>query len=213
MPCECGAVGLDEMFGEKRAQRDAKRYRSHGIEKRSLRLIDAIAQDTPIAGATVLEGGSGVGGLSLTLLQRGARRAFIVDASPAAMATARVLAEERGVADRLEPIVGDFALIDPLPADVVVLDRVVCCYPDWASLLRAARTAAQRTIGLVYPRDAWYSYAGVAAINAAQALLRRQFRVHVHPVERMLGSLKDAGFLPRVVGHAGIWEIAVATRG
>ena len=38
-------------------------------------------------------------------------------------------------------------------ADVVTLDRVICCYPDMEALVGRSAERALRLYGLVHPRD------------------------------------------------------------
>ena len=107
-----------------------------------------------IAGATVLEIGGGVGEIHLELLRRGAERAVNLELSPAYDAEAARLASEAGVQDRVERRLHDIA-VDPeaiAPADVVVLHRVVCCYPDYERLLGAAAAHARRALVFSHPR-------------------------------------------------------------
>src|SRR5690606_10263617 len=126
---------------------------------------------------------------------------------------ARTLAEEYGVAHRMSGVVADFAHMDDDSVhDLVVLDRVVCCYPDWRALLEAAADRASRAIALTYPREAWWTRFGVSAGNAVLWLGRRHFRLHVHPPAAMHALLRTRGFAPRVAGRVGIWEICLAPR-
>src|SRR5207248_507534 len=82
-----------------------------------------------LQGQSVLELGCGLGGLSLTMLSRGAARATGVDLSPVAINEASRLAREAGLGDRASFSVGDAAQVELSTADVVVLDKVICCYP------------------------------------------------------------------------------------
>lgn len=201
------------MFGERFARREALRFRSRGLPERAERLIEAVRPLVQFHEATVLEGGAGVGGISIELLRRGVRQATVVDAIPAAIRTARQLAEEYGVTHRMSGVVGDFAEMDDETVhDLVVLDRVVCCYPDWRALLEAAATRASRVIAFTYPRSAWWTRCGVSAGNAALWMMRRRFRVHVHPPDQMHALLRSHGFAPRVTERLGAWEICVAPR-
>ena len=88
----------------------------------------------------MLDIGGGIGAIQLELLAAGASRAQAVDASEAYVETARAEAERRGYGDQTTARVGDFVELAPSiePADVVTLDRVVCCYPDVDALLGAA---------------------------------------------------------------------------
>lgn len=166
MACDCLNAGLDDVFGERFARREARRFRKHGLPRRAQRVIEVVRPLVRFHEATLLEGGAGVGGISIELLRRGIRQAVVVDAIPAAIRTARQLAEEYGVAHRMSGMVADFAhMEDDTVHDLVVLDRVVCCYPDWRGLLDAAASRASRTIAFTYPRTAWWTRLASSAGN------------------------------------------------
>ena len=213
MSCHCARAGLGDVFGERTARLDARRFRRHGLARRADRLIEGIRRAVPFHDALSLEGGAGVGGLSIELLRRGVQRAVAIDAVPAAVRMARSLAEQCGVAGRLDARIGDFTELDDDESfDIVVLDRVVCCYPDWRALLEAAATHARAVIGFTYPRDAWWTRAAVGLTNGGLRAMRKRFRLHVHPPEQMHTLLRASGFLPDVTGHEGAWELCVARR-
>ena len=117
-----------EPFTEKLAKRDLRRLRRRGLDPTTVALVDAVA---PGAG-TVLEIGGGIGALHLELLRRGATRATNVELSPAYEGAAATLVEEGGAEEHVERRVLDFTRDAELvePADVVVLNRVVCCSPE-----------------------------------------------------------------------------------
>jgi magnesium-protoporphyrin O-methyltransferase len=214
MPYDCCAVGLDEMFDDRIAKHEAKRFRKKGLPVRSRRLLKAIESRLPLDGVTAREVGAGVGGFTITLLQRGVSKASIVDAVPIYVSTARALAAEYDVADRLDLEVADYVVrAAGLPdVDLVVMDRVVCCYPVWHDLLRAASDDSLRVLALSYPRDAFWVRFGVAAINLLQRLRRQTFRVFVHPPHEMHRLLREQGFSTEIVSHRGVWELAIAVR-
>src|SRR6266508_3431844 len=66
------------------------------------------------------------------------------------------------------------------PADIVTLDRVICCYHDMPALVGRSSAKATRLYGLVYPRDTWWVRAGLQAENALLWLQRTPFRVFTH---------------------------------
>jgi SAM-dependent methyltransferase len=214
MACDCAGVGLDEIFTERQARRDARRYARRGLPPRARRLVRAIEARHPIKDARILEIGAGVAGLSIELLLRGARSATAIDASPPSIARARELAVARGVDDRLRIIEGDFtALADHIDdADIVILDRVVCCYPEGPALLALAARHARAVVAISYPRRAWWTRAFFSAANLGQTLLRRRFRLYLHPPARLHREVAAAGFSPRVVGWYWPWELCVGGR-
>jgi 2-polyprenyl-3-methyl-5-hydroxy-6-metoxy-1,4-benzoquinol methylase len=210
----CGSLGYDEVFNARSARRELRRFRRRGLGMRARRLVRAIAAATPLRDGTALEIGAGIGAVTVTLLERGVQTAEIVDAVPAFVAAARENAAHRGLADRLTVRAGDFAA-DPgayADADVVVLDRVICCYPELPRLLSPAAQHARHAIALTYPRDRWWVRRIVHLLNGAQRLFRRRFRMVLHSPDDVRRLLVEAGFTPRVAGHAGLWEILVAGR-
>ena len=213
MSCSCSTSALDEIFGERTARREARRFKRRGLPPRGLALIEALRSVCPFHGATLLEGGAGVGTLSIELLRRGMDRAVIVDAVPAAARTARSLAEDFDVASRFEARVGDFAtLADDTAYDIVALDRVVCCYPDWQALLSSAADRARRAIVLSYPPDRWWSRLFVRCANTGMRIGRREFRLHLHAPGAMHAYLESRGFDVARIAHSGTWEICVLRR-
>jgi SAM-dependent methyltransferase len=158
-------------------------------------LIEGVSEAGQIAG-TVLDIGSGVGALTLALLDRGATSAIAVDASTAYISAARREAAQRGRADEVRFVQADFVEASTRipPARIVTLDRVVCCYPAYEPLLGAAVAHAEWCLALSYPRDAWYVRAGMMLDNALRRLARKSFRTFVHPVGKIEETITRAGF-------------------
>ena len=198
------------MFSAKQARRDARRYRSRGLGETSRDLVE-LAGD--VSGASVLEVGGGVGAIELELLAAGAARATDVDLSGEYEEEARKLLAERGLSDRVERRVGDFVTEPVEPHDIVVLHRVVCCYPDVDALVGVAASRAQRRLLLTYPQERWLPRAGIRAINVFMRLSGSEFRVFVHPVARMSAAAGQKGLELRECRRRGIfWESAVFER-
>ena len=66
------------------------------------------------------------------------------------------------------------------PADLVALDRVICCYADMAALVGRSAALARHRYGVVYLRDTWVGRLGVTLENAWLRLSRSPFRTYVH---------------------------------
>jgi 16S rRNA G966 N2-methylase RsmD len=162
-----------------------------------------------IEGATVLEVGGGVGEIQIELLKRGAARAVNLELSQAYEEEATRLLREAGLDERAERRLHDIAA-DPVavdPADVVVLHRVVCCYPDYERLLGAAADRARRLLVFSYPPRNAGSRLIIAAQNLLFRVLRREFRTFAHSPSRMVGVLEDHG-LRRAFDHRPlVWQI------
>ena len=145
------------MFDALSARRELTAYRRSGPTGSTRRLIDAI-KAAGVEGASVLDVGGGVGVVGFELLAAGAERLTDVDAARAYVALARREAKRRGLEERATFHHGDFVgLADEIEAaDIVTLDRVVCCYGDWAALVGRSVEHARRIYGLVYPNDRWW---------------------------------------------------------
>jgi magnesium-protoporphyrin O-methyltransferase len=194
------------------ARRDARRYRRRGLDKVSRRLTEAVLA-RGVAGASVLEGGGGVGAIQIELLEAGAAHATNVELSAAYDGEAAALLRERGLDDRVERRVGDFVTADPPPADVVLLNRVVCCYPDHRALVGLAAARAGRVLALTFPRDRALTRTGFRAINLFLRARRCGFRTFVHPVAEILDAARAEGLHPVVLERSGpIWHVAVLER-
>ena len=211
--CSC-AVGNE--FGEGSAARDLRTYRRVGPDRTTRWLIEGLrgGPDAPVDGLTVLDIGAGVGAVHLELLRAGSSRAVDVDGSPAYVAVAREEAARQGVAERVAYEGGDFVELAPAvePADLVALDRVVCCYPDMRALVSLSCARARRRYGLVYPRDSWWIRTGGAAMNALFRLTRRRLRFWVHRTADVEAVIDAAGLRPAFRRTGIFWQVAVFER-
>jgi magnesium-protoporphyrin O-methyltransferase len=200
-------------FSSKEAENDLRRYRRQGPDGTTRSLIDAITA-AGIEGATILDVGGGIGAIQLELLAAGAAKATSVDASEAYVAVARAEAIRRGLADRTDQRIGAFEVLAPVldAADVVTLDRVVCCDPDLPGLLGAAAGHARRMVGLVYPRVTWWNRLAARGMAAWSWITRDTTRWHLHPVEDIDAILRRAGFERRDVSRTLLWHVALYTR-
>jgi 2-polyprenyl-3-methyl-5-hydroxy-6-metoxy-1,4-benzoquinol methylase len=204
----CASRDYEKLFGRRTAAHDARRYRKRGLTRSALELV-ALAGD--VREASILEVGGGVGSIELELLAAGAARATNVELSGEYEQEAAKLLDERGLADRVERRVGDFvedaAGIDP--HDVVVMHRVVCCYPDADALVGAAAERARRRMVLTYPRERALTRTGARVVNAFLRLSGSGFRVYVHPFDRIVAAAaRHRLLLERREANGAIWESA-----
>jgi 2-polyprenyl-3-methyl-5-hydroxy-6-metoxy-1,4-benzoquinol methylase len=209
----CDPRGCDRFFGRRFARRMAHRYRTRGLDKTAQQIVGFLV-DRGIDGATVLEIGGGVGEIQLELLRRGAARSLNLELSSAYDAEATRLFESAGLLERAERRLHDIA-VDPEgvePADVVVLHRVVCCYPDYERLLGAAADHARRLLVFSHPPRNLASRALAATENLVFRARRMQFRVFTHPPAAMLDVLAARGLRPAFEHHGLVWQVAGVER-
>ncbi|MBX0331474.1 hypothetical protein K2Z83_27865 [Oscillochloris sp. ZM17-4] len=214
MSCCHHCRDAENMFDRRDAARQLERYRRRGPEGTTRILLDAL-REAGVAGASLLDIGGGVGVIHHELLRAGAAGAVDVDASSAYIAAARGESERQGRAGQVSYLHGDVvAMADGIPqAEIVTLDRVVCCYPDMPALIGVAATRATRLLGLVYPRDDWWVRAGVRVLNAGLSLQRTAFRVFCHPTAEVDAAVRRAGLSRRLQRASGPWQVVVYERG
>lgn len=209
MPCNCCEIE-NNTFGEDRAKIDIRDYRKHGPANQTKLILEAV-RSLGLKDAALLDIGGGIGAIHHELLNDVAREATHVDASSAYLKEAKAEAARRGNTERVKFIHADFTdVASDLPqADVVTLDRVVCCYPDFRSLLKAAADHSRSALALTYPREIWYLQFGLGCVNFFQRLRKDPFRVFLHSVSEIESLLKQEGFAKTSVRRLFVWEMAL----
>jgi hypothetical protein len=92
------------------------------------------------------------------------------------------------------------------------MHRVICCYPDHASLLRAATKHARRLLAFSYPRDRWYIRAWLSLQNIGREVAGSGFRTFVHSPMAMDRLLSQDGFRRVHRARTFAWSIDVYLR-
>jgi predicted TPR repeat methyltransferase len=213
MPCECCKI-TNEHFSKDTAESDLREYRRKGPANHTRLILEAV-RSLKLKGASLLDVGGGIGVIYHELLADTAAQATHVDASSAYLATACEETSRRGNADRVEFVHADFtdAAETLAPADVVTLDRVVCCYPDFRGLLKAAAGRSRRALAMAYPRDGWHIKIVMSLLNKFQQISRNPFRVFVHPIAQMDALLNAEGLHCVSLRRLFVWEVALYERG
>lgn len=212
MDC-CDPSVYDDHFDAQRARQQLRRYRRDGPRGWTSRLVAELSAGG-VAGLTVLDIGAGVGAVHHALLAGGAASAVDVDASGPYLEAAQGEAARRGIADRVTYLKGDaVALGDAVPeADLVALDRVVCCYPNMERLVTVAATRTRRRLGLVLPRDDAWIRAFIALENRVAGLGRRPLLTYVHRTAAITEVAASAGLVPASAHRGRIWQTLVYER-
>ncbi|MCB8945975.1 MAG: class I SAM-dependent methyltransferase [Ardenticatenaceae bacterium] len=209
--CQC--QGIEQVFDPGLAEGDLKAYREDGPKKTTVFLLTALKQ-AGVKGLTLLDVGGGVGIIQHELLPAGVTTAVHIDASTAYLAASQAEAKRRGHFERVTYQHGNFAdLADGLAtADIVTLDRVICCYHDMPSLVHAAASKANTYIGLVFPRDTWWLRAASRLPNFGLWLFRNPFRIFVHATDAVDAILRQYGFERRLHKRTFLWQTMLYVR-
>jgi magnesium-protoporphyrin O-methyltransferase len=206
MECDGHCQGIEVKFDRQYVAKKLDKYRRNGPKKTTLALVEAL-QAQNVSGSTLLDIGGGVGDIQHALLQSGATSAVDVEASSAYIEACKAEAELQGHAQRIHHFQGDFVALakEIEPADVVTLDRVVCCYPD-ANLVSPQPTNP-RLLRLPRTND------GRIAIAICNLLLvAGSFRNFVHPNRAVETLVSERGLHLQSARAMGVWNVLVFSR-
>jgi magnesium-protoporphyrin O-methyltransferase len=210
----CGSCqSYQSIFDEKHAANDLRRYRKSGPDKTTRLLLDALKAED-VRGASVLDVGAGIGVVQNELLAEGARSATHVDATTANIRAAKEEATRQGHTDRVTFLQGDFVALAPeIPkADIVTLDRVICCYPDMEQLISTSASRSGRLYGAVFPRERWFSKLIIALENTFRRVRGSGFRSYIHPVRAIDQAIRRQGLSLRATRDTLVWRVVVYSR-
>ena len=209
--CQC--QGIETYYNRKTVAKDLEKYRKDGPDKTTRILIDVLKAED-IKGSTLLDIGGGVGAIQHELLTAGVSKAINVEASKAFIEAAKEESERQGHADRVNHYHGNFVdLASSIPqADIVTLDKVICCYHDVQALVGLSSSLARRFYGVIYPEDTWRSKIEFALENFVHWIQRSSFRVFVHPTMVIDTMLRENGLEQVFYRKAGIWQIVIYSR-
>ena len=209
----CSPKGYRWVFSERSARSEARRYRRKGLDATSRRIFEFL-KGQGVDGRTVLEVGGGIGAIQIELLKAGAARAVSVELTPTYEEEATALLREAGLAERVERRVADFATAGAAVegADIVIMNRVICCYPDMPRLAGAASDHARQLLVMSFPRRTWWMRIGLGMANAMFRVMRREFQIFLHPPKRILATSEEHG-LRTVLDDSGVfWTVAALRR-
>ena len=212
MPCNCCEI-TDSAFSEEEARSEIREYRKKGPAKTTRLILNAI-RSLDLQNADLLDIGGGIGVIHHELLVDVARAATHVDASSAYLKEAKQETARRGHTGQVTFVHADFTdVANEIPgAEIVTLDRVVCCYPDFRGLLNAAAAHSKGALALSYPRETWYMRIFVKVSNFIQRLRKDPFRVFLHPVIEMDDLIQRQGFERITLRKLFGWEVVLYHR-
>lgn len=202
---------LNGIFGRRYMDRDAESYLKNGLDPHSQRLIRPLIENNKeVSPLSVLEIGFGAGQIHQELLQRGiADRVVGVDVSEAGVAAAQRNAAKLGLGEKIDYYTQDFAQRkdEHERADVVILNKVICCYPYLDRLLGSAVTKVNRYLVLCAPQDVWWTRSGHWAADKFMAILRSKYRFFLHPQKEIDRLTADADLRPISIENRSIWRM------
>jgi 2-polyprenyl-3-methyl-5-hydroxy-6-metoxy-1,4-benzoquinol methylase len=210
----CPDDGYGDTFGSGFSRCVARRYRRRGLDATAARMVEFVVEQG-VDGASVLEIGGGVGGIQVELLRRGAARSTNLELVDSYEQDALALAQAAGVADRMTRRQLDIA-VDPDAVeayDVVLLHRVVCCYPDYQRLLGAAASHARRVLVFSHPPRNLVSRAMFGGENAVRRAQHNAFRAFVHDPDQLVAAAERGGMRTTYRHRGFAWQVVGLTSG
>jgi magnesium-protoporphyrin O-methyltransferase len=209
----CGCDEFASIFDRRNAEGDLRRYRRQGPDRTTAILLELLRAEG-VEGASVLDVGGGIGVIDQELLRSGAGRATLAEASAASLAVAREAAGEAGLAERMAFVEGDVVRRAEAieAADVVTLDRVICCYRDVEALVSLTAGLAQRLYAIVLPRDRWLVRVAITLEALWFRLIRKPYQPYAHPNAVVDGLAAQQGLEPIAESGTFFWRVAIFKR-
>jgi Methyltransferase domain len=209
----CSPRGYRWIFSEKRAYAEVRRYRRRGLDPTSRRITEFLKRQG-VEGRTLLEVGGGIGAIQIELLKAGVTRAVNVELTPTYEEAAQVLVREAGLEDRIERRVMDFA--EPPreveAADIVIMNRVICCYPDMPKLAGAAADHTREVLVVSFPKERWWTRVVISLGDLALRMGRRQFQVFLHSPDKIIATAERHGLKTISNQTSFFWQVASLRR-
>jgi len=209
----CDPTPYRRFFNSKEAARSARSYRRRGVDSMARSMVQHLIEQG-VTGSRVLEVGGGVGGIQLDLLKAGASSATNIELSSGYEEAAAELINQAGFEDRTNRYLGDFVEKQDEfdPAEIVVMNRVICCYPWMDRMMQAATGKTGRFLAIVFPRDNWWVRLAIGTGNRFLGARGCDFRAFVHPVSDIKAVAEKAGLVPRFQNQGFIWQALVLER-
>ena len=210
---DCCQIQYDRTFDAKYAQDSRDIMRSGDLKKGTQPLLEGLRY-LDLAERSVLEIGGGVGALIFKLFEAGTSYATNVDISRACCEAFNSEARRRGFSAMTEAVQGDFVGLHANieSADLVVLDKVICCYRNFQDLVKLSCSKANKWYAFSMPRDVWWVHLADFVDNRWRTLKGRRFPTFVHPVAEVFNILDSNGFRQIHESRQREWLIAIFER-
>lgn len=200
----------DTTFDRKRAESELKNYIRKGPRKDTRSLVEAL-RDLPLEGRSLLDIGGGVGTIVFELFKSGIDRATHVELSSAYRRAFLDEVEKQDLTDRVRSCRGNFVeLQDQIePADLITLDKVICCYDNYVELVGNSVAKARKWYAYSIPRDVWWVRAVHWLGERIKKLRGNTFTTFVHPPDKIEELVVQAGFKRIGQRHQREWLISI----
>ena len=209
--CQC--QGIENVFDEKAAKRQLKRYLKKGPSRTTRILLDEIRKKG-VQGLDFLDIGGGIGAIQYDLIKAGASKGTSIEASSAYLDLVRDEEFHNDLAKKVNFQIGDFTTMasEVKSFDIVTLDKVICCYDDMSELVGLSSKIARKIYAVIYPRSVWWTKLLFPMMNFYPIIKGNSFRVFIHPTEKVEEILFDNGFKRNYYTKTFFWQIAIFTR-
>ncbi|MFX1510164.1 MAG: hypothetical protein ACFFBR_07680 [Promethearchaeota archaeon] len=206
----CQRQVLETTFDRTVAETELKQYREKGMTPTTRLLVNAL-KTLGVKGKTLLDIGGGIGVIQHELLKSGLQHSINVEASMAYISATQEEGERQGHADRISHHHGDFIdLVTTIsPTDIVTLDKVICCYDDWQTLVKQSASLARTHYGLVIPQTNLLSRLSIGLENFSLWMRRHSFRTFIHPVDAIDTLLHSLGFKQHLQQNTMLWHVKI----
>lgn len=202
----------EHFFDDEKARTELRKYRTSGPPNKSTRLLINALKTLDLEGKRLLDVGGGVGMIQHELFDEGIAQSTLVEASTPYLKVAEDEAQRRGHEGRTAFQYGDFVELAPdlSSADIVTLDRVICCYPHMKKLVQASTEKTERWYGVVYPKEAWYNQLIGRMADVYCWARDTDFRLYIHTgVDE---AIRAEGFVPFYQENTILWRVALYER-
>ena len=212
MSC-CQCQGIENMFDKKTAKRELKRYIKKGPSKTTAMLLDAIHKED-VQGLDFLDIGGGIGAIQYDLIKAGASNGTSIEASSAFIDLVKEETLQSGLDERIDFKHGDFTKTasDVDTADIVTLDKVICCYDNMSELVILSSKLARKIYAVIYPRDVWWTKLAFLFINFYSIIKGSSFRVFIHPTIKVEEIIFGNGLKRNYYATTIFWQVATFTK-
>jgi Methyltransferase domain len=204
--------GADLFFDKKTAKKQYKSYIKKGPSRVTKKLIGQLEKIK--TGESLVDIGGGIGAIQWWFLNHGGKHTFGIDASSGYTALAQEHAAKNNFKESANFIMGDFTdkAEELTKADHVTLDKVICCYPDFETILNLACKKSTSTVSLSYPMDGFITdiFRGLGVLY--MKLTGSSFKPYIHRVASVRALFVENGFEIKDKELSFPWHIETYTK-